>query len=569
MISKLMEDYLENFYLRLQDNEFEPDETKTNWTGRVSIEWENAKNGVEETAEHVITIYLPEGFPYCAPIVLSKDDPPLASSWHLNTGDPPTLCLWDSETGWKPDYTAHKLLNRITDWFYHYHTDTWPANSQVPDLHRYLKKIGTVIIGEDWKPQPDVPSGQLTLWRSKKHTITPSVASCSENRSEPEPRIADNIILGKNPMQLRGAWFRVPEPFVPLNHLSEILSQIDQLTQKPSGWSVKKCIAATGLKATGGGFPIAIGYPDNFEKERWLFLWCKFPEGAGKRYRWSSHQKLRQIEVNSFQTAPASKEAFLRRSAYMSKSLTSKRVVLFGVGALGGSIALLLAKAGVGELRLIDSDDMMPGNVMRHICGLDYVGFQKRTAVKHVINRHNPDCYVECFTATWHEDELKKYIQNSDLVVDATGNTNFSLYLNKLCVELNQPISFVAAYRRAKVGRIVLRLSNEAPCFACYWEHPNDWPDNEYPIIPASPKESFIEDGCGLVTEEAVALDVEAVANFGTRQILRFLQGKEGEGNLGIIVNEPLPDTQSSFLGLTGMYFWANRVNKNCLVCKI
>src|SRR5690554_355917 len=47
-------------------------------------------------------------------------------------------------------------------------TDTWPVDSQVPDLHRYLNHRGAVIIGEDWNPAPELKHGQFSTL-SKKH----------------------------------------------------------------------------------------------------------------------------------------------------------------------------------------------------------------------------------------------------------------------------------------------------------------------------------------------------------------------------------------------------------------
>ncbi len=564
-----MNDHLELFHLWLQDNEFKLDKTKTQWTGYVRVDWRDAEMGDWKTAEHQIAISLPEGFPFHAPIIYSKDDPPLASSWHLNPGSPPSLCLWDSETGWKPYFTAHKLLNRIHDWFYYYHTDAWPTNSQVPDLHLYLKKFGTVIIGEEWEPSIDTPNGKFTLWHSPKFIgVLPDIASCDLQQFEPEPRIASNITLGSDRQRVKGVWFRLPSPFVPSNRLNTLFNQIGALLQKPSGWSVKKCIAAIGVKAPGKGFPIAIGYPDNNGEERWLFLWGKFPDQTKKQFKWSARQNLYRIEVMGFQTALASVKALLRRAAHISDSLVSKSVTLFGVGALGSSVALLLAKAGVGEIRLIDSDHLMPGNAMRHVCGLNYVGFPKTSATEFVIHRHNPDCSVKCYEKTWDKHKLHDYMRGCDVVIDATGNTNFSFYLNKICVELNQPVMFAAAYRRARVGRVIIRLDNQDPCLACYQRYQAVWSDDEYPLIPANPDEGFLEDGCGAITEEAISLDVESVANFSARQVVKLLQGTHDGNNLRIIVNEPLSDADSPILHSPGIHLWTNKAYSNCSTCR-
>lgn len=562
-------DGLEAFHCWLQDNDFEPDGSRSNWKGRVSVDWKDSETGQWQTSEHLITIQLPESFPYRAPVVFSNDNPPLALSWHLNPVSPPSLCLWDSETGWKPNFTANKLLNRIREWFFHYHTATWPADSQVPDLHLYLDKEGTVLIGDEWLPPIGTINGQFWLWQSAISRYSPYIAVCGENQSEPEARIANQIVFGANPSRLKGAWFRVLQPFAPPKVLGTLLTQIDNLSGKTTGWTLRRCIDSIGHKTKDTGLPIAIGYPDNSGQERWLFLWVQFPKQKGQRFKWSSPQNMRQIQVSSFQTAPVTKSALLRRSAHVSHSLTPKRVAVFGVGALGGSIALLLAKAGVGSFNLVDSDSLLPTNVMRHVCGLNYVGYKKTLAVKFVLQHHNPDCVVECLEATWNEARLSDYTKGCDLVIDATGNTNFSLYLNKFCLKAGQPVAVIAAYRRARVGRIITWLHHEDPCLACYFTHQAEWSEDEFPTIPASPEGGFIEDGCGSVTEEAVSLDVEAVANFGVRKVISILQGNYDGCNIGFIVNEPLPEVKEGLFSSAGVKFWTNRAHPDCSSCRI
>mgnify|MGYP001495218958 CR=1 FL=1 len=561
-----MDNYLKTFLLHLQDNEFKPDETKTRWTGSVFVEWKDAETGDLQGAKHTIAICLLKGFPYRAPVIYAIDEPTLTTSWHLNPDTPPSLCLWDSERGWQPDFTAHKLLNRAHDWFYHYHTNSWPPNSQLPDLHLYLDPIGIVAIGDEWPPTSEAFSGTFRLWRPK-YKNTPYLASCHENKTEPEPRLAETMVLGANLPQIRGVWFRVPQPFVPPNRLDNLLQQIDAVAKAPPGKSYKNCVASVSRKTT-DGFPIAIGYPDNQGEERWLFLWGQPPKRKQKRFLWSSVPGISQVEIKSFQTAPAGKEALLKRTAYVSKSLTNCRIILFGVGSLGSSIALLLAKAGVSALRLIDNDHLMPVNVMRHVCGLNHVGATKTKALKSVIRQHNPDCLTDFLPSAWDREQLRDYMSGYDLVIDATGNTNFSRYLNGICVELNQPVLFTATYRKARIGRIVMRLNSDAPCLECYLAHPEEWAETDYPTIPLNPNEGFIEDGCGSVTEEAVALDMEAVANFAARQAIKILNNQHNGANLAMLVNEPLLDADNEIFHTANARFWTNKPHSDCLVCK-
>jgi molybdopterin/thiamine biosynthesis adenylyltransferase len=229
-------------------------------------------------------------------------------------------------------------------------------------------------------------------------------------------------------------------------------------------------------------------------------------------------------------------------------------------------VALLLAKAGVGEIRLVDDDVLLPGNVARHTCGLKWIGFDKTYAMKKVILEHNPDCEVSCFDSTWGLEELRGYFNGCDVVIDTTANRNFSLYLNQICVESDQPTILAAAYRRAAVGRILIHRGDQDPCLACYSDANKFWSEDQYPTIPLDPDEAFIEDGCGVVTEEAVALDVEAVANLTTRIAIRLMRGQLDGKNIAILVNEPLAGA-SGILGQEGIHWWTNNPLPACRIC--
>ena len=422
VLSDAMEDHLKDFQTWLQDAGFQPDpNAKGIWNGSVYVEWISPDTGCNSVSEHKLSIILLPGFPYHAPIVVSRDDPPLAPSWHLAPGSPATLCLWDSQTGWRPHFTAQFLLNRIEDWLYNYHTDSWPVDSEVPDLHRYLEENeGLVVIGDEWRPPSNKKTGMFTFWRYQRFYKTlPCLAFCHEGGQvqlhikETEPRLVDNLALVEKDIKRHsGVWFRLGKPFVPPDNLRGLLNHIDAEVVKEKGWASKACIHVLGRKLSDSGFPIALGYTDSRNQERWLFLWAQMPSTPRKkrqRIAWSNSENLAQVRIKSFQTAPARKEDLLRRSAYLSQRLSSRKAIVFGLGALGGSVAVLLAKAGISEIRLVDDDILLPGNVIRHVCGLNSVGFDKTIAVERSIRAHNPDCHVSCHKSTWGLTDLVPY----------------------------------------------------------------------------------------------------------------------------------------------------------------
>ena len=103
---------------------------------------------------------------------------------------------------------------------------------------------------------------------------------------------------------------------------------------------------------------------------------------------------------------------------------------------------------------------------------------------------------------------------------------------------------------------------------ACYG-NTSIWSVENYPVVPPSQEETFIEDGCGSVTEEATALDVEAVANFITRNVIKILQRQDDAANLGFIVNEPIKDTEIPIFQEPGIHWILNQPASNCAICSL
>jgi hypothetical protein len=126
------------------------------------------------------------------------------------------------------------------------------------------------------------------------------------------------------------------------------------------------------------------------------------------------------------------------------------------------------------------------------------------------------------------------------VVVDATANPSFSLLLNEICLRAGRPAVYVAAHRRAAIGRVrVVRPGRDA-CLVCY--EAGHVGTVNYPRIPPADQGAFLEAGCGVPTVEASAVDVEAAANWAARAAFWQLEGKLAEDNHCLVVNEPLPD---------------------------
>lgn len=77
--------------------------------------------------------------------------------------------------------------------------------------------------------------------------------------------------------------------------------------------------------------------------------------------------------------------------------LLSSRVIIFGIGGVGGHLCEALARAGVGHLTLVDSDTVSESNINRQLFALhSTVGIKKTEAAKARILDINPDIEVVC-----------------------------------------------------------------------------------------------------------------------------------------------------------------------------
>lgn len=110
----------------------------------------------------------------------------------------------------------------------------------------------------------------------------------------------------------------------------------------------------------------------------------------------------------------------------------AKRVLLLGCGSLGAPVAELLARAGIGELHLLDKEVFEPENCARHLLGARDVGFSKADALAKRLRQLVPGLNVKPYLAlatSWVRDVCEP--GNYDLVVDCTGESSVRVMLTR------------------------------------------------------------------------------------------------------------------------------------------
>ncbi len=122
--------------------------------------------------------------------------------------------------------------------------------------------------------------------------------------------------------------------------------------------------------------------------------------------------------------------------------LKKSRVIVFGLGGVGGACVEALARGGIGTLGIVDKDVVDITNINRQIIATDLsVGKPKVDAAQERVFSINPDAVVNKYNLFFLPDTKDEIdFCNYDYIVDAIDNVSGKLTLCKIANELNIPI---------------------------------------------------------------------------------------------------------------------------------
>ena len=121
------------------------------------------------------------------------------------------------------------------------------------------------------------------------------------------------------------------------------------------------------------------------------------------------------------------------------EKLQNSKVLLFGVGGVGGYVAEGLVRAGIGHICLVDMDVVSTSNINRQVIALhSTVGMPKVTVMKNRILDINPDCQVETRQCFYLPENSKEFdFSEYDFVIDAIDNVTAKLDIIEKSTRLN------------------------------------------------------------------------------------------------------------------------------------
>ncbi|MCK8519743.1 HesA/MoeB/ThiF family protein [Methanoculleus sp. 7T] len=146
--------------------------------------------------------------------------------------------------------------------------------------------------------------------------------------------------------------------------------------------------------------------------------------------------------------------------------LASARTVVAGAGGLGCPVALYLAAAGVGEIRLIDGDVVDRTNLNRQVLHGDRdVGRAKVESAAEKLRAQNPEITVIATYAAVDEENAAALADGADLIIDATDNFPVRYALNRAALRLGVPLIHGAV--RGFDGQATTIIPGRTACLEC------------------------------------------------------------------------------------------------------
>jgi molybdopterin/thiamine biosynthesis adenylyltransferase len=144
--------------------------------------------------------------------------------------------------------------------------------------------------------------------------------------------------------------------------------------------------------------------------------------------------------------------------------LKAARVLIVGMGGVGGPAALYLAAAGIGTLGLVDDDTVSLSNLQRQIqFETADVGASKVEVSARRLTALNPHVEVQTFAERLSPDTASQHVAGWDLVIDGTDDFETRMAVNAACVGAGVPL--VSGALGAWSGQVA--VFEGRPCYRC------------------------------------------------------------------------------------------------------
>ena len=147
------------------------------------------------------------------------------------------------------------------------------------------------------------------------------------------------------------------------------------------------------------------------------------------------------------------------------EKLKQATVAVVGCGGLGSPVLTYLTSAGIGKLIIIDFDEVSESNLNRQfLYGIKDIGRMKVECAKERLQDLNHEIEIVDFHEKVSPDNIGKFIDSADVVIDCVDNLETRILLGREC--LRRKIPLVEAGVEGFYGWI-MSIGKETACLEC------------------------------------------------------------------------------------------------------
>jgi molybdopterin-synthase adenylyltransferase len=152
-----------------------------------------------------------------------------------------------------------------------------------------------------------------------------------------------------------------------------------------------------------------------------------------------------------------------RQKGILSKSeqlkLKNSQITVIGCGGIGGATLEMLARMGVGKLRIVDKDVFETSNINRQLMSsTKNIGKPKTDVTQEELLSINPNLEIEAFNEELNDTNVFKILKGSHVVVDALDNLLTRIIVSRCAKELNIP--FIHGAIHGTKGQVTIITRN-------------------------------------------------------------------------------------------------------------
>ncbi|MFC1991411.1 ThiF family adenylyltransferase [Chloroflexota bacterium] len=150
------------------------------------------------------------------------------------------------------------------------------------------------------------------------------------------------------------------------------------------------------------------------------------------------------------------------------EKLKRAKVIIAGSGGLGSPIAIYLATAGVGTIRIVDHDSVELSNLNRQILHWEKdINRNKVDSAAEKLSKLNQSVKIEAMMETINQANVSQLVAGFDVIVDAMDNLPTRFLLNKAAIENH--IVFIHGAVNGFEGRVMTIIPGETACLRCVY----------------------------------------------------------------------------------------------------